>query len=311
MEMAITMATKMNKNDKKIIKLVTHNGSFHADDVFACAALSLMLEKKKQKFKITRTRDEKIIKAGDYVFDVGGIYDLKKNRFDHHQRGGAGKTKEGVEYASFGLVWKKFGKQLCGGDDIAKVTERRLVQPVDAFDNGFDLVQNKHEISPFFIQHVFMSMRPTWRENVSNDKMFLESVKMAKKVLMREIIQAQDLFAAKNAVLSIYRKTRDKRIIVLDKNYPYEYLLSDFSAPKFVIYKRKSDNLWGAKALRKDPKSFKNKKDFPKSWAGLRDEDLQKVSGVSDAVFCHRGLFLAVAKSKVGALKLAQIALKS
>jgi uncharacterized UPF0160 family protein len=41
----------------------------------------------------------------------------------------------------------------------------------------------------------------------------------------------------------------------------------------------------------------------------LKDEELQKISGVSDATFCHRGLFLAGAKSKEGAIKLAEIAL--
>ena len=56
-------------------KLVTHNGSFHADDVFACALLALVLENEDEKFEVIRTRDEKIIKEGDFVFDVGGIYD--------------------------------------------------------------------------------------------------------------------------------------------------------------------------------------------------------------------------------------------
>ena len=75
-------------NEKKT--LITHNGSFHTDDIFACATLSLMLEKKGEKFEIIRTRDEEIIKTGDYVFDVGGVYDEEGNRFDHHQKGGAG-----------------------------------------------------------------------------------------------------------------------------------------------------------------------------------------------------------------------------
>ena len=35
-------------NKKKI--LVTHNGSFHTDDVFACATLALMLEKENKSF---------------------------------------------------------------------------------------------------------------------------------------------------------------------------------------------------------------------------------------------------------------------
>ena len=57
--------------------------------------------------------------------------------------------------------------------------------------------------------------------------------------------------------------------------------------------------------------TFKNRKDLPKSWAGLVDEELQKISGVPDAMFCHRGLFVANAKSREGAIKLAQIAVQS
>lgn len=55
--------------------LVTHDGTFHADDIFACATLSLYL---KNNIKIIRTRDPKIIEKGDYVFDVGGVYDPEK-----------------------------------------------------------------------------------------------------------------------------------------------------------------------------------------------------------------------------------------
>ena len=55
---------------KKI--LVTHGGSFHSDDVFACATLSILLERQKEPFKIIRTRDVEIIKKGNYVFDIGG-----------------------------------------------------------------------------------------------------------------------------------------------------------------------------------------------------------------------------------------------
>ena len=76
----------INKNKNSIKKLITHNGSFHTDDLFACAILSIVLEDSGQKFEIIRTRDEDIVKNGDYVFDVGGIYDVENNRFDHHQK---------------------------------------------------------------------------------------------------------------------------------------------------------------------------------------------------------------------------------
>ena len=112
----------METNNKK---LITHNGSFHADDIFACATLSLMLEKAGEKFEVIRTRDEEIIKTGDYVFDVGGIYDENLNRFDHHQIGGAGKRQGGIEYSSFGLVWKKFGEEICGSKEVALTIDKK------------------------------------------------------------------------------------------------------------------------------------------------------------------------------------------
>ena len=56
---------------------------------------------------------------------------------------------------------------------------------------------------------------------------------------------------------------------------------------------------------------FEDRMKLPAAWAGLRDEELAKVTGVPDAVFCHRALFLAVAKSKEGALALAKLALSN
>ncbi|MCX6751783.1 MAG: MYG1 family protein [Candidatus Nomurabacteria bacterium] len=301
-----------------MVKLVTHNGSFHADDVFAAATLSLMLEKKGESFEIIRTRNHEIIKEGDYVFDVGGTYDADANRFDHHQIGGAGKRpvlpslggENGIEYASFGLVWKKFGKELTGSDKIVELIDKHIAIPIDASDNGFDLVESKYNALPYSIQHFFESMSPTWREtNITDDEIFLKCIEIAKIVLSREIIQARDSILAEEKVISIYQKATDKRIIVLDENYPYQDILDNLKELLFIIYPRTNDNLWGVKAARKNKTTFKNRKDFPKSWAGLRDEELQKVTGVSDAVFCHKALFLAVAKSKEGAIKLAELAL--
>ena len=292
-------------------KLITHNGSFHADDVFACATLCLILEHNKESFEIIRSRDEEIIKTADYVFDVGGEYDADKNRFDHHQKGGAGKHNS-IEYSSFGLVWKKFGKELTKSDEAMELIDKRLASPVDAHDNGLDLVEKKYEVSPYLIQDFFRVMRPTWKEtDLKIDEMFLKSVEIAKQILSREIVYALDTEFANKMILSIYQNTEDKKIIVLDKNYPSSEILNKLNETLFVVYPRDTNNDWGVKTVRQDSKSFKNKKDLPQSWAGLRDEELAKITGVPDAVFCHRGLFLVVAKSKEGAIKLAQIALES
>ena len=291
-------------------KLVTHNGSFHTDDIFAAATLSILLERKGEDFEIIRTRDEEIIKTADYVFDVGGIYDRDKNRFDHHQVGGAGKNKYGIEYSSFGLVWEKFGAEFCGSQKAADIIDKKLAAPVDAHDNGVDLIESKHEVYPYFIQWFFFAMVPTWREeDVSKDEMFFQSVEIAKKVLLREAAHAQDFVLAEDIVRKNYSDTKDKRIIIWDKHYPSEFVLSEFPEPLFVIYPRNDTNTWGVKTIRDDIKSFKDRKSLPSAWAGLRDAELQNITGVIDAIFCHRALFMAVVGSKENAIKLAEIAL--
>lgn len=293
------------------LKLITHNGSFHADDIFACATLSLILEKDNKNFEVIRTRDEEIIQSGDYVFDVGGIYDAEKNRFDHHQKGGAGKRENGIEYSSFGLIWQKFGEKFCGSEKVANILDKKLITPIDAGDNAINLFETTTETFPYLIQTMFSAMRPTWQETVTKDEMFLRSVEIAKEVLAREIVQARALVEAEELVMEIYNNTSDKKIIVLDDGYPIDYILSKVPEPFFAVYPRKTTEDWGVVAIKNNPNTFTNRKDLPASWAGLRDAELQKVTRVPDAVFCHRGLFLAVAKSKEGAIKLAQIALES
>jgi len=201
---------------------------------------------------------------------------------------------------------------MCDYQKAVDLLDKKLVSPIDAHDNGFDLVEKRYEVFPYLIQNFFRVMRPTWKETDLNiDKMFLESVEIAKKILSREIIHAKDTILSNQSVVSVYNNTKDKRFIILDKNYPSSEILDELLEVFFVIYPRDTNNYWGVKAVRNDSKSFENRKNLPKAWAGLRDEELQKISGVPDAVFCHRAFFLAVAKSKEGAIKLAQIALES
>jgi uncharacterized UPF0160 family protein len=63
--------------------------------------------------------------------------------------------------------------------------------------------------------------------------------------------------------------------------------------------------------MRKEACSFENRKSLPAAWAGKRGKNLAEISGVSDAVFCHNALFMAVANSREGARKLAEFALKN
>lgn len=289
---------------KKI--LVTHNATFHADDIFSTAVLTILLN---GKCKVIRTRDESIIKSADYVYDVGGEYDASRNRFDHHQIGGAGKRENGIPYAAFGLVWKTYGETLCGSKEVADKIDASLVQPIDARDNGVDLFTLKTDVAPFLVENVFSAFRPTWKEEDDFDTPFFELVALAKKVLIRKIRKAQDSLEAENFIKNAYEQSVDKRLIVIDGNYPWHDVIIGYAEPLYVVFSNARKDVWRVGCVRKEKKSFENRKSLPESWAGLRDEELAKVTGVADATFCHNGRFLAVAKSKEGAIALAQKAL--
>lgn len=298
----------------KKIKIVTHDSRFHADDIFSIAVLDMVF---KGKIKITRTRDEKLIKEADIVLDVGGVYDAEKNRFDHHQKEGAGVRENGIPYASFGLIWKHFGPRICN-EKVWKYIEEKIVQPIDAGDNGISTYEVKPEfgVSPYHTSLMLYSLMPSWKEKFTFDEGFFEAVEMVKKILKREILRAEHSFESEEIILRDYEKAEDKRIVILDKKYSFsDEDISRALFPKtevlyFLKYREEHDQ-WSVKAMRIKLDDFPSRKPFPKEWAGLSNLELQKISGVDDAVFCHRGIFLAVAKSLEGAIKLAKKSLES
>ena len=286
--------------------IVVHDGKFHADDIFACAALRIVLG---GRGKIVRTRDQKIIESAEYVADVGGVNDAEQNRFDHHMPEGAGVRANGMPYASFGLVWKKYGAAISGKPEIAARVEDRLVCSVDADDNGFSLVQSTHTILPYNLQSFLYTYRPTWKEDVSMyDESFLKLVAMAEDIIKREVVIARDSLEAQSIVEDAYARATDKRIIELDGAYPFQEILSAHPEPLYVVSPRAGSTDWKVDAVRLKPYGFENRKSMPEAWSGLRAEELSKVSGVQGAVFCHRARFLAVAKTREGSLALATLA---
>lgn len=300
------------------IKLVTHNGSFHADDIFACATLSLMLENKGKHFEIIRTRDMEIIGSGDYVFDVGGIYDPELKRFDHHQIGGAEARDNGIPYASFGLVWKHVGLELCGGnEEVWNLIDKKMASPIDAVDNGLDLVAPKYDgIFPYGGESIFLVYSPTWKEGEKNiDQIFIEQATEAKKLLEREIKVAMDDVEGKNIMINAYNKMEDKRIVELDVSFP-RYLLQGtlcrLEECIYVVYPSAHGKNWKVEAISQNPNTFESRKLFPESWRGLlnNDQNAEEVVGIKGVNFSHKGGFLVVTSSRESAIEVAKKALE-
>ncbi|KKT81139.1 MAG: hypothetical protein A3B07_01605 [Candidatus Yonathbacteria bacterium RIFCSPLOWO2_01_FULL_43_27] len=295
-------------NAVSIKKIVTHSGNFHADEIFACATLSLLFD---GAIEIVRSRDPKVWETGDVVLDVGSVYDEAQLRFDHHQEGFSEARENGIPYASFGLIWKHFGEKVAGSAYAARVIDERLVQPIDAGDNGVETYTRHGDVSPYLISDVIGSFRPAWNEKRTGDLGFHEAFLVALQILKREIVLAQGEEEGTRRTEEAYAHAEDKRIIIIDSHYSWYGVLKNYPEPLFVVKpNRETDGQWKVEAVRDDTHSFKNRKNLPLAWAGKKDGELAQISGVSDATFCHNKRFIAVASSKEGALLLARRAVE-
>jgi uncharacterized UPF0160 family protein len=284
--------------------VIVHSGNFHPDDVFAVATLQLHLGV--ENIEVIRTRDDEIISKGDWVLDVGGVYDASLQRFDHHQNG-APVRDNGIPYAAFGLVWKHFGEKICDSKEVADSIEERMAQQIDAGDNGVTLYSlNEHNVSPFELYNVIGSYRPVWGSEMTDDEAFLNAVDFARELLVRTITHAQAGVQMKVLVQTGYESAQDKAILVYEQSVGRNSFI-EFSDVMVVVHPSESEeNKWKSVVIPKGYGTFENRVTFPEAWAGLRDEELERVSGIPGAIFCHKNSFLFVASTKEGALQAAR-----
>ena len=291
------------------MRVGTHDGTFHADEAFAVAALRLADES----VEVVRTRDPERLAGCDVRVDVGLRDDAASGDFDHHQKGGAGERPNGIRYASFGLVWRHVGERLCGDSAVAGRVDQVLVQGVDAHDTGQTVTRSLVDgIQPMTVSGMIAAMNPRWDEDLGpgdEDQRFAEAVELAYGVLAREIAGAAAQERATRLVADAIARASDPRLIELDVGLPWrDAVVSGAPEALFVIYPK--SNGWGLQAVPRELGSFANRVDLPSAWAGRSGAELAEVTGVDDAVFCHTGRFIAVAGSREGIAALARQALE-
>jgi len=282
--------------------IVTHNGNFHADDVFSIAALKCVFSA----FKLVRTRDLELIGKADVVVDVGGEYDPDTGRFDHHQRGGAGERENGIPFSSFGLIWQKYGVDICEGNEaVANAVDKGLVSTIDAIDCGY----GEGVSEGISLSHTISMFNPTWQEDAHFDTCFDEAVDFASRVLARFIASANGGISAKDIVAKAIESAEDPRVIVLEKYTPWKRTVHALSEEALYMVYPSQTGQWRIQTVPVEVGSFENRKSLPEQWAGLSDNELKEVTGIDDAMFCHNGLFIAGAESFESTMKMAAMAL--
>ncbi|KAL8287325.1 hypothetical protein RQP46_003777 [Phenoliferia psychrophenolica] len=317
--------------------LGTHSGTFHCDEALAVFLLRL-LPAYGPAAPLVRSRDPAVLEECTVVVDVGGVYDPQMLRFDHHQRGfeevfGMGfKTK----LSSAGLVYKHFGPEILSTVldlPISSPTVTQLfpklyadfVEALDGIDNGISaqsgpsLYRSKTDLSSRV-----GTLNPRWNEPSSDellDKKFVEASQLAGgEFLARLDYLAKAWLPARDIVVKAVeaRKTVHKsgKVVVFEEFSPWkehlhilegELAIPADELPLYVLYPEGTtpDSKWRIQAVPQVAESFQSRKALPEAWRGIRDGELDKLTGIDGCVFVHAAGFIGGNKTKEGAMQMA------
>ncbi|MDE3046295.1 MAG: MYG1 family protein [Verrucomicrobiota bacterium] len=279
----------------------THDGSFHADEVTACSLL--LLFGRVDRDKIFRTRDPEMLARCEYVCDVGGVYDPLRKRFDHHQAEYRGPL------SSAGMVLLYLKENALIDSHLYDGLNKSLILGVDAHDNGV----SKLEVGTASFSNVVSNFLPieydVTREEM--DQAFFTAVDF----VVGHLDRLKKRFAYTKACEALVRDKMKEggQVLLFEESLPWMEnffeLGGEVHPAQFVIMP--AGKHW---KLRGIPPSLnermKVRKALPEAWAGLQDEELKKVSGISGAIFCHKGRFISIWETREDALKALYIALK-
>lgn len=318
----------------------THDGTFHCDEVTACWMLKQLRRYKDA--EIVRTRDSSKLGQCDIVVDVGGVYDPKTFRFDHHQRSFNGTMKSlanakwETKLSSAGLVYLHYGKEVISqlikmppdDKDVNRLYDKiyeKFIEEIDGIDNGIDQYDGtpRYQITTNLSSRV-SGLNPAWNEKEPNaDAGFKKAMEFCGLEFMDRINYYKDSWLPARTIVEEAVGTRKKvdascEIIVFNqsgcpwKEHLFDIELEQALEPtiKFVLYQDQNHN-WRVQCVPETLGSFQNRISLCASWCGLREDTLSTASGIADCVFVHANGFIGGNKTYEGALEMARKTLRA
>ena len=323
----------MGHNLKTTVKIGTHDGPFHCDEVLACVFLKMLPQY--HDAEVVRTRDPEVLSQCDIVVDVGGAYDPEAKRFDHHQASfdltmkqlSEGKIESDIQLSSAGLIYWHYRRQIFQSllptdpegkpyssrqmQDAFEYLYNHFVREIDFVDNGGG--QYAWQIQTHISSRVAM-MRPSWDDPEPDmDKAFLSALEYVKRELMGYIPKLHSHLRAREAL----------RVTFHDRfKYHHSGSVIWFEEGKWVEWK---ENLCSvSKEVGVDSRSIfyvvnvvesnrvtlkvtptcPPRKTIPKEWWGLSDGELERACGIQGLSFVHKGGHIAVGKNKEAIIEL-------
>lgn len=252
--------------NQKDAKCFTHGGKFHADDVFSSALLLYF------------NPEIEIHRGNSVPEDFSGIvFDIGRGQYDHHQRDSRVR-ENGIPYAAFGLLWEELGAEILG-EELALKFDNDFVQQLDMNDNTGE----KNELAS-----LIGDFNPVWDEDGSNNEAFFEAVKLAGTILENKFAKYRGNERA-DVLVEGFLQDVNEDILVMPRFVPCQKKLADTEV-EFIVFPSNRGG-YCVQPLKKSG-SMNYKCSFPTEWLGLENEELQKVTGLKSANFCHKGGFI-------------------
>lgn len=290
--------------DQSSATAITHGGIFHADEVFGTVILSKVMEN----ISIAR-----VFKVAEDANPEAVVFDIGSGRFDHHQKGGNGVRENGIPYAACGLLWKEYGMQICANtanpERAFAMIDARLIAGIDANDNGYG---ERSDTAGMSVSAVISGFNPRWNENETPDEKFLKAVEMAETIFDNTFKSVACTLEAESVVEDAIEKSEDD-IVVLEHFVPWQGSLLHSRNPKaatakFMVFPSIRGG-WNWQGIPIDSTTRDLRKPCPSNWNGLKDEELQKASGVKTATFVHQAGFIGGCKTLDDTIKMAKEAI--
>ncbi|MBO4815725.1 MAG: MYG1 family protein [Clostridia bacterium] len=294
---------KLTKNINEA-NCITHSGTFHADEIFATLILSKIIP------EITLIRVQEVKEMPD---ENVLVYDIGAGKYDHHQFGGNGERENGIKYAACGLIWKEFGKKLLEKYNVEDIDytwnyiDKNLIQFIDSNDNG-QLPKLQADYRNVHLSYMIGLFNSKWDEDVDNDENFMRALDFANNVFDEFLADTISKMKAKKIVDKTIDESKDG-ILILEKYVPWKDFIVNSEKQKakdinFVVFPSKRGG-YNVYAVPIEIGSFENRKLLPQSWRGKRDEELQQITGVKTARFCHNAGFICSCETMEDAVALA------
>lgn len=325
--LASTMTNKM--------KIGTHNGAFHCDEVLACSMLKRLPEFSDA--DIVRSRDPAVLDGCDIVVDVGGVYDHGKKRYDHHQKTFSDTMKtlvQGKEWetklSSAGLVYVHYGREVIASilqtkdqqllDKMYDKIYDKFIEEVDANDNGIATHDGppRYAVTTTLASRV-AGLRPAWNDTVQDfDAGFYKAMDMVSKEFEDRVrFYAEVWWPARRVVASVMEKRFEVhpsgRILAFDETFcPYKEHLFELEEEQgltgqilFTIFEDSTNKSWRVGTVPLRPDSFECRRTLRSEWKALRNDELDAKSGIEGCVFVHAAGFIGGHNNREGALQMA------